>query len=372
MDMKFLVTILLLMIGIEAYAEFDNVQLTASTSYCGEPAIAVNGSSVGIVYEGYITGNDEIFLLTSNNSGAIFSAPIRITTNDSDSWRPRIAVNNGFDIVWEDKRSGKREIYYARYASGAIGTTLKISGGNVYSAFPSLASDDRDLFISWEDSRDGNDEIYFRKCVSGSWSPEKRLTNNDSTSWGSDIFVDPVTKKIHLVFFDYRSGNDEVYYQSSSDKGDNWTTAINISGDVANSWEPRVAASNGNVGIVWYSWDSTTSSYEIYYSESTRENIFGTPQRISESGADSKCPSITMDNGFVSVTWEDFKDGNDEIYITRKTVGTGSWTLRRITTDSSDSFGADVTVCGTEALTAWFDYRTGMDQIWFAKGPIGL
>lgn len=365
--MKRLICGLWCMLCLSANAEFDNIQLTGTSSYCGEPSIAVNGTLVGIAYESYFAGNDEIFLLTSSNGGGSFSTPIQVTSNDSSSWRPKIAVNDGYDLVWEDKRSGKREIYYARYASGALGTTLKISGGNIYSAFPSLANDGRDLFITWEDYRNGNDEIYFRKNVGGVWSAEKRLTDNDSTSWGSDIALDPVTKALHVVFFDYRTGNDEVYYITSTDKGESWSSPINLSQDAANSWEPRITAYGGRVGVVWYSWDDATTSYEVYFSENTGGG-FSVPQRISETGSDSKCPAIQGNEEAFVVAWEDYRDANDEIYLARKGHATGGWSSLRVTVDSSDSFGADVAFCGAEILIPWFDYRSGTDQIWFAKG----
>src|SRR3989339_34403 len=240
--MKQPVIALVAMCAAYTAAQFNNLQLTNNGYYNGEPSITVNAGKIGIVYESYEFGNDEIMLLTSADNGGTFAAPVRITSNDSASWRPKVAVNDGYDIVWEDRRTGKREIFYSRYESGTVGPALKVSGGNIYSAFPALASNGNDLFITWEDYRDGNDEIYFRKKTSGTWSAEKRLTADDSTSWGSDIAFDASTQKLHVVYFDYRTGNDEAYYMTSSDLGETWSAPVNLSNDAANSWEPRVAA----------------------------------------------------------------------------------------------------------------------------------
>ncbi|MFH0920670.1 MAG: T9SS type A sorting domain-containing protein [Fibrobacterota bacterium] len=366
--MKQRVIALLAMSAALAAAQFTNLQLTGNGYYNGEPSITVNAATVGIVYESFEFGNDEIMLLASADNGNTFTAPVRITSNDSASWRPKVAVNDGYDIVWEDRRTGKREVFYSRCENGIPGPALKVSDGNVYSAFPALAANGNDLFITWEDARDGNDEIYFRKKVSGAWSAEKRLTANDSTSWGADIAFDASTQKLHVVFFDYRTGNDEVYYLSSADLGETWSAPVNLSNDAANSWEPRVAVFGGKTAVVWYSWDNSTTSYEVYFSENTDGTGFSAPQRISNPGADSKCPSIAMDAGATIATWEDYQDGNDEIYAVRKPHSESIWYQRRVTADNSDSFGADVALTGSDLLLTWFDYRTAVDQIWFAKG----
>lgn len=141
-----------------------------------------------------------------------------------------------------------------------------------------------------------------------------------------------------------------------------------ISYQSISSWEPRVAAYNDRVAVTWYSWDASTSSYEIYFSENAGGASFSAPQRVSEPGADSKCPSISMDNTNTIIAWEDFKDSNDEIYVLRKPHSESAGYQKRVTADISDSFGANIVLSGTELLVTWFDYRTGVDQIWFAKG----
>ncbi|MBL8028851.1 MAG: exo-alpha-sialidase, partial [Fibrobacteres bacterium] len=318
---------------------WDLYRVTDDGFYSADPSISVLGDTVAIAYESYAYGNDEIVMKYSLNRGASFSSPIRISTNDSCSWRPKISISNGFDIVWEDNRTGKRQIFYSRILNGTPSVNLRISSGIGASAFPSMASDGQNLFIMWEDNRDGNDEIYFRKFDGGTWSPEKRVTSTDSTSWGATVAYDKSTGLLHAAYFDYSTGNDEIYYISSTDRGATWSTPVNISNDTPDSWEPRIAALNGRVAIVWYSYNTSSQSYEVLFSEKSG-TTFSLPVFVSSTGNDSKCPTITMNSSSTSVAWEDFRDGNDEIYTATRTNGQLVWIEERVTNDPADSFGA--------------------------------
>jgi len=368
--MNLLLILLIVVCPLFSQTYWQNIRLTYSAEYNGEPSMALNGTQVGIAYEGYNFGNDEILLLVSNDNGATFSPPIRVSNNDSASWKPKItATSTGFDIVWEDNRTGKREVYYARYSSGTMGPTLKISSGNVYSAFPAITANGNDIYCVWEDFRDGNDEIYLRKYVSGVWSPEKRLTTDDSTSWGADIARDPVTGTLHVVWFDYRTGNDEIYIISSNDDGTTWSSPRNLSNDAANSWEPRIAAYNNRIDVTWYSWRSDFVSYEVWYAGFNGET-WTVPEIVSDPYADSKCPSISSDALGTIIAWEDYCQGNDEIYAAYKRHDSTTWGNKRITNNDADSYGADCAANATNLLFTWFDYRDTIDQIYFTKGLI--
>jgi hypothetical protein len=361
--------IILMLTTTFSVSAWDLFRITDDYYYAAEPSIALSCDTVAIAYESYAYGNDEIVLKYSTDKGLTYSLPVRISVNDSGSWRPKLSINNGFDIVWEDNRTGKRQVFYSRYANGVVSTNLRISSGSGTSAFPSVAIDGSNVFVVWEDSRDGNDEIYFRKLDGGTWSAEKRLTNNDSTSWGSTIAYDKQTGMLHVAFFDYRIGNDEIYYISSSDRGTTWTQPVNISNDDPNSWEPRIAAQSGNVALTWYSYNPSTTSCEVFYSFNSGAG-FSVTSMLSPAGSDSKCPSISMNASSTAVAWEDYRDGNDEIYVASKDNNQDNWIEERVTNDIADSFGSSIAWGSDNLFVTWFDYRDKVDQIYAAKKSV--
>jgi hypothetical protein len=82
---------------------------------------------------------------------------------------------------------------------------------------------------------------------------------------------------VHLVWFDLRDGNYEIYYNRSADGGINWETDTRITNELAFSFYPSVAVSGNMVHIVWQ--DTRDGNNEIYY----KRNPTGDPVGIGES-----------------------------------------------------------------------------------------
>jgi hypothetical protein len=75
---------------------------------------------------------------------------------------------------------------------------------------------DGNLHIVWEDYRDGNDEIYYRRITDSEgpgWDPaDTRLTNDSNTSWDPSVVAD-CAGNVHVLWADNRSSNFDIYYK---------------------------------------------------------------------------------------------------------------------------------------------------------------
>jgi len=79
------------------------------------PAIAVDGSNIYIVWHDTTPGNDEIYFKESGDGGATWSAGKRLTTNIGVSRNPAIAVDaSSIYVVWWDDTPGNAEIYFKK------------------------------------------------------------------------------------------------------------------------------------------------------------------------------------------------------------------------------------------------------------------
>jgi hypothetical protein len=69
------------------------------------------------------------------------------------------------------------------------------------------------VHVVWYDERDGNPEIYYKRSVNNgvSWEVDNRLTNNSSGSWVSSVSVSG--SSVHVTWYDERDGNPEIYYK---------------------------------------------------------------------------------------------------------------------------------------------------------------
>ena len=71
------------------------------------------------------------------------------------------------------------------------------------------------------------------------WQPEVRLTNNSSESLISSNNAWCVASSgpvVHVVWYDYRDGNSEIYYKRSIDGGENWRAEIQLTNEHATTW----------------------------------------------------------------------------------------------------------------------------------------
>ena len=170
--------------------------------------------------------------------------------------------------AWSDNASGNNEIYYRMFAEPAGWTAVTRASQSYKIAWsPSLgADDDGNVCLVWSDRRDGNYEIYFRRYLYGvGWGKEKRVTSNSAVSANPSATVD-CDGNLHIVWEDYRDGNDEIYYRRITDSdGPGWDPVdTRLTEDIYTSWDASVAADcAGNVHVLWA--DNRSSNFEIYY-----------------------------------------------------------------------------------------------------------
>ncbi len=106
-------------------------------------------------------------------------------------------------------------------------------------------------------------EIYFKRSLDGgaSWSPDIRLTHAPDVSARPSIAAQG--SGLHVVWFDGRDGNLEVYGKHSSDGGDTWSSDLRLSEAEGESAHPTVAVSGSSVHVLWH--DTRDGNADIYY-----------------------------------------------------------------------------------------------------------
>jgi hypothetical protein len=125
---------------------------------------------------------------------------------------------------------------------------------------------------------------------------------------------------VHVVWFDNRDYNNELYYKRSIDGGVNWEEDVRLTYDTSNSSYPSVAVSGSTVHVVWI--DTREGNYEIYYKHSIDAGVnWGAETRLTNNNAYSTGSSISVSGSVAHVVWEDNRDGNYEIYYKRNPTG---------------------------------------------------
>jgi hypothetical protein len=211
-------------------------------------------------------------------------------------------------VVWDDQRDGNSEIYHKRSTDGGIswGTDTRVTNNTFASWYPSIAASGSGLHLVWQDDRNGtfNDEIYYRRSTDEglSWGTDTRLTINSSDSWYPSIAVSGLAA--HLVWQDQRDANDEIYYKRSTDGGISWGADIRLTNNAAGlSGFPSVTVSGPAVHLVWY--DNRDGNYEIYYKRDPTGNPVGIVP-IGNNIPDGFSLSQNYPNPFNPVTYINF------------------------------------------------------------------
>ncbi len=353
-----------------------NNSSTKSTSENNARCIAVSGNVVHVVWQDDRVGSPtEIQYKRSTDGGITWGADTRLTNLSTYSYQPSIAVSNQLVIVVWSVNS--RDIYYNRSTDGGLtwGTDTYLTTISTFNAnpYPSVSLSGQTAHVVWLDTRNGSNVFYKRSTDGGlSWGSDTQLSTNLTTQ-----FPYPSTSVngsvVHAVWNNNNSGSYQVYYKRSTDGGSTWGAEVQLTSNTDGSFNyPSVSVTGQNVHIVWN--DNRDGNEEIYYKRSTDGGIsWGADNRLTNDPATSNYSQVTASGSAVHVVWNDFRDGNGEIYYKRSTDNGLSWsTDTRLTNDAAYSYDESIAVSGSFVHVVWTDWRDGSNgEIYYKRDPTG-
>jgi len=388
--MKFFKTLVILFIlsNYNLFAQWQpDVRLTnnpaySSTSENNAWCIAASENVVHAVWYDFREGNNEIYYKRSSDGGISWGADTRLTNNTAPSFSPSVSVSGlVVHVVWNDRRDGNYEIYYKRSTDAGIswGADTRLTNNTAHSQFSSIAVSGSIVHVVWRE----NNDIYYKRSTDGgtSWGSDTRLTNNIASSDGPSVSVSDSSSSggVHVVWYDYRDGNYEIYYKRSADGGTSWGADTRLTNNSFLSTYASVAvygsSAEGGVYVIWQ--DERDLNWEIYYKRSTDGGTsWGADTRLTNNTGSSLYPSIALSGslaeGVVHVVWQDDRNGNVEIYYKRSTDGGVSFGAdTRLTNNSGGSLYSFVSVSGPVVHVIWQDQRDGNEEIYYKRNPTG-
>jgi len=115
------------------------------------PGVTVSGSFVvATLNKEYVTGNTEVFIMRSMNNGTTWGPEQRISNANGRSEDPAIAINGScVHLVWNDNRNTTMEIYYRRSKDYGVtwGPETQLTTTDSYSSMVSLDGPDVDVLL---------------------------------------------------------------------------------------------------------------------------------------------------------------------------------------------------------------------------------
>jgi hypothetical protein len=337
-------------------------------------SIAATGDTVHAVWYDFRDGNYETYYKRSTDGGSTWGTDTRLTASANNSWSPSVAAaGDTVHAVWYDDRDGNWEIYYKRSTDGGAswGSDTRLSSDVSASTSPSVAVAGATVHVVWNDDRDGNFELYYKRSTDGgaSWDSDARLTNDPDTSFHPNVAVRGAG--VHVVWWDDRDGNFEIYYKRSTNGGASWSADARLTDDPGLSREASVAVNGALVHVVWA--DDRDGSPRIYYKRSTDGgSTWGGDAPLKADSSGSYYPSVAVAGAIVHVVWFDWRDGNPEIYHKRSFDSGTSWgSDTRLTNDTCSSENASVATADDAVHVVWQDRRDGNYEIYYKRDTTG-
>jgi len=247
---------------------------------------------------------------------------------------PAVVVDaaGNFVVVWTDSRIGDRNIYAQRYAADGlpIGSNFQVNddSGSVWTASPAAVAMDNagNFVVVWTDDRNGNLDIYAQLYAADGTPIGTNFKVNDdpASAWQGypAVAMDSAGNFVVVWEDDRDSWKGDIYAQRYAASGTPIGKNFKINDDQGRARQgyPAVAVdATGNFVVVWY--DERNRNGDIY---SQRYAADGTPIgknfkiNDDQGSAGQGNPAVSVnDAGNVIVVWEDWRNGNSDIYAQR-------------------------------------------------------
>ncbi len=223
--------------------------------------------------------------------------------------------------------------------------------------------------VCWSDDRDGNSEIYFTRISSSGdkIGTDNRITNSNGHSVTPSLVW--TGTEYGVSWEDSRDATSrEIYFARISASGVKQGSDERITNYISEKYNPSLVWANTEYGVCWE--DYRDGDSEIYFARIDAGGTkIGSDIRLTNALVNSRSPSLVWNGTEYGVCWHDSRDGGDfEIYFTRLDYhGVQQGSDIRITNNSFSSIYTSLVWTGTEYGVSWQDNRDGNYQIYFTR-----
>jgi hypothetical protein len=344
-----------------------------------DPALSVGpGDVLYLAWTDQSEYDFNIYLARSEDRGGSFSGPVKVNDNGTGKTRQEsadVAAGPGSRVyvAWTDNRSGDEDIYLASSDDGGrtFSRNLRVDDGPAGSnaSYPSMAvSPSGRVAVAWEDTRSQDKDVRCAFSADGSsFGPSVRMNTDSSgreqlrprlSSGGAEVF--------HAVWYDNRSGDFDIYYARSSGSSFLAERRVDDTGD-GGTFQALPAVAVGpdeRVHVAWH--DRRYDGYRIMYSGSADGIVFSANQPVSMvagAGKDQFQPRLRVGpGGTVHVAWHDRRGGYPHIYYANSTSAGRTFGEAWRADDAPADTLCYSPVLGVDSLggvhLAWWDNRT--------------
>jgi hypothetical protein len=243
--------------------------------------------------------------------------------------------------------------------------------------------------VTWADEQRSNRvwDVFARRSPDGgaTWEPEQLLSRFAFNS-PNDAYIRPEMvsdgDKTFLVFWvGIRGGRSRLYLSRSTDGGHSWANPVELSGQSQSVFGQRLARAGERVLVVWQ--DKRTGKDRLFAVASADNGVtWSQPVRVDhlddELQTDAFAPTVVMTpTGEAFVTWNDGRNGRDDVFLGRSADGGRTWDDKDVRLDMDEAgtavsrFPKIARAADGRLAVAWEDDRAGYEGVYLRVRSAG-
>jgi hypothetical protein len=233
-----------------------------------------------------------------------------------------------------------------------------------------IASGGDTVHVVWYDKRDGNFEVYYKRSTDAglSWGQDARLTNDTAGSFTPSVAASG--SLVHIAWTDMRDGNAEIYYKRSTDGGVTWGADMRLTNGTAQSGNVSVSADGPRVHVVWKEYDPQVYVInEVHHIASANGGLsWGQATILNGESTCAFNQSVASSGLDVYTVCSASFNNTTRILFNHSTDGGSAWGTQFILSDDQGAPNMpSITVSGSLVLVVWYDFRNYFDQIYYKR-----
>ena len=279
------------------------------------------------------SGNDEIWISTSQDDGVSFAPAVYISSLAAGT---ADAINVAVDaqgaichVAWADDRQGVgEEVWYQRSDDGGatwLAADIQLDSspsgaGDAQSSTMAIAADGSNVAVSWQEERTSasNEELYFNVSQDGgnTWLANDVVVGNYDPLT-DDVDFNSMALKGDTILFAWRDNRtllDQVYAATTSDFGTTMTeVVINLEDDntspLAYAWDELLAIS--------YAGGSTPQDHRVVISRDGGATFSGEYSLSKGLIGDTDETALAFNEFYRNIigVWQQDDPGTNHIYV---------------------------------------------------------
>jgi hypothetical protein len=319
------------------------------------------------------TTTRDIFYKRSTDGGKTWERSKKLINTPYESIKPSIAINqNTIHMVWWDNRLGDNAIFYTR--SEDNGTTwiheINISTPNGGTRSPDIAITGNNVHVVYVMSY----KLYYLNSTDNgnNWSEPQQLTGSIRDSNHPTIAVNG--SNVHIVWLDHYDKHGQgtagaIFYMNSTDNGLTWSEDINLTEMNLDAAYPYITVNGSTIHVVYSK--EIAGLWQGYYRSSEDNGISWTEDvKIMDPSNDLFIDDIAFENNRLYVVGSDVYIPDKEIYFVKSIDNGQNWEDDvRFTNYSENSQNANIAVYKNKLYVVWEEYRDGNPEIYYKYYP---